>query len=94
MVSNVAADSAQADLFIDLDTYGCMAHDISRIEELFFRGYESTVKVLEENGYQRIMPKENIHFSKKRKKKAAANPEEIFRNTLEKGLSAIRALKK
>lgn len=94
MVSNVAADSAQADLFIELDTYGCMAHDISRIEELFFRGYESTVKALEENGYQRVMPKENIHFPKKRKKKAAVNPEEMFRNTLEKGLSAIRAFGK
>ena len=94
MVSNVAADSAQADLFIDLDTYGCMAHDISRIEELFFRGYESTVKVLDENGYQRVMPKENIHFPKKHKKKAATNPEEMFRATLEKGLSAIRAFGK
>jgi NTE family protein len=94
MVSNVAADSAQADLFIDLDTYGCMAHDLSRIEELFFRGYESTVKALEENGYQRVMSKENIHFPKKRKKKAAVNPEEMFRNTLEKGLSAIRAFGK
>jgi NTE family protein len=94
MVSNVAADAAQADLFIDLDTYGCMAHDLSRIEELFFRGYESTVKALEENGYQRVMPKEDIRFPKKRKKNAANNPEEIFRNTLEKGLSAIRALGK
>ena len=69
MVSNVAADSAQADLFIDLDTYGCMAHDLSRIEELFFRGYDSTVKALEENGYQRVMPKEVIHFPKKKRKK-------------------------
>ena len=72
-----------------------MAHDLSRIEELFFRGYESTVKALEENGYQRVMPKEVIHFPKRsRKKNSANNPEEIFRNTLEKGLSAIRSLKK
>jgi NTE family protein len=94
MVSNVTADADQADLFVELDTYGCMAHDLSRIEELFFRGYESTVKALEENGYQRVMPKENIHFPKKRKKNAANNPEEIFRNTLEKGLTAIRGLGK
>jgi NTE family protein len=94
MVSNVTADAAQADLFVELDTYGCMAHDLSRIEELFFRGYESTVKALEENGYQRVMPKENIRFPKKRKKNAANNPEEIFRNTLEKGLTAIRGLGK
>ena len=95
MVSNEAADSAQADLFVELDTYGCMAHDISRIEELFFRGYESTVKVLEENGYQRVMPKEDIKFHKKnRKKNNAHNSEEVLRNTFEKGLAAIRALGK
>ena len=69
MVPNVAADSAQADLFIDLDTNGCMAYDISKIEELFFRGYESTVKALEENGYQRVLPKEIIKFPKKKRKK-------------------------
>jgi hypothetical protein len=50
MVTNVAADTAQADLCIELDTFGCTAYDMSKIEELFFRGYESTVKVLEENG--------------------------------------------
>jgi len=95
MVSNVAADSALADLFIELDTYGCMAHDISRIEELFFRGYESTVKVLEENGYQRVMPKEAINFPKKRRKKDnLIGSEEVFRNTLAKGLAAIKAIRK
>ncbi len=68
MVSNVAADTAQADLFIELDTYGCTAYDMSKIEDLFFRGYESTVKVLEENGYRRVMPKEAISFPKKKRK--------------------------
>lgn len=95
MVSNVAADSAQADLFINLDTNGCMAHDISKIEELFFRGYESTVKALEENGYQRVLPKEVIEFpKKKRKKDNAGKSEEGFHNTLEKGLAAIKAIEK
>ena len=95
MVSNVAADSAQADLFINLDTNGCMAHDISKIEELFFRGYESTVKALEENGYQRVLPKEVIEFpKKKRKKDNAGKSEEGFYNTLEKGLAAIKAIGK
>lgn len=69
MVSNVAADTAQADLFIELDTYGCTAYDMSKIEELFFRGYDSTVKVLEQNGYQRVLPKEAIEFPKKKRKK-------------------------
>ena len=94
MVSNVAADAAQADLFVELDTCGCMAHDISKIEELFFRGYESTVKVLEENGCQRVMPKETIEFPKKKgKKNIVSNPEEVFRNTIEKGMSAINAIR-
>ena len=41
MVSNVSSDSAQADMFIELDTYGCTAYDMSRIEELIFK---NTVK--------------------------------------------------
>lgn len=65
MVSNTAADSQQADLFIELDTYGCTAVDMAKIEDLFFRGYDSAVKVLEENGYQRVLPKEKIVFPKK-----------------------------
>ena len=65
MVSNTAADSEQADLFIELDTYGCTAVDMAKIEDLFFRGYDSAVKVLEENGYQRVLPKEKIVFPKK-----------------------------
>ena len=69
MKSNVAADTAQADLFIELDTYGCMEYDMSKIENLFFRGYESTVKVLDANGYQRVMPKEAISFPKKKRVK-------------------------
>ena len=69
MVANVPDAAAQSDLFIELDTCGCMAHDISKIEELFSRGYESTVTVLEKNGYQRVMPKESISFPKKKGKK-------------------------
>ena len=95
MTSNVAVDTAQADLFIELDTYGCMAYDMSKIEELFFRGYESTEKVLEENGYQRVMPKEDISFPKKRRMKdSIKNPEIMFRNTIEKGMTAIKAIGK
>ena len=69
MTTNVAADTAQADLFVELDTCGCMAYDMLKIESLFFRGYESTVKVLEAKGYQRVMPKESISFSKKKRVK-------------------------
>lgn len=71
MTTNVAADTAQADLFVELDTCGCMAYDMSKIESLFFRGYESTVKVLEAKGYQRVMPKESISFSKKKRVKGS-----------------------
>lgn len=95
MVSNVAADTAQADLFIELDTYGCTAYDMSKIEDLFFRGYASTVKVLEEHGYQRVLPQEAIEFpTKKHKKDSLKTPEEVFHHTIEKGMAALKAIRK
>lgn len=94
MVATVPDAAAQSDLFIELDTYGCMVHDISKIEELFFRGYDSTVKVLEETGYRRVMPKESIVFPKNTCKKNNVNiPEEVFRFALEKSLSAFKAIR-
>ena len=66
-LSNTIADAREADIFIDLDTEGCTPYDMSRIEDLFFRGYASTVKVLEDNGYARVLPKEDISFPKKKK---------------------------
>lgn len=80
MVSNYAYDVELADMVIKLDTYGCTAYDISRIEEIFFRGYESTVKALEQNGYQRVLPKENIVFPRKKR--------------LSEEISALKAIKK
>ena len=67
-VSNTVADSREADLFVELDTEGCSAYDMTKLETLFFRGYESTVKALEENGYTRVLPREDIQFPKKQKK--------------------------
>ena len=95
MVSNTASDMEKADLFIELDTYGCMAYDMSRIEELFFRGYESTVKVLEANGYQRVLPREKIVFPKKKSQlEELKSHEEVFRNTVKKGVAALKSIKK
>lgn len=94
MVSNVASDTAQADLFIELDTYGCTAYDMSRIEELFFRGYDSAVKVLEEKGYKRVLPREEIVFPKKKRLvEEVENYELVFRNTVKNGVSALKAIK-
>ena len=67
-VSNTVADSRQADLFVELDTEGCTAYDMTKLEELFFRGYASTVKALEENGYARVLPKEEIVFPERKRK--------------------------
>ncbi|MBP5758324.1 MAG: patatin-like phospholipase family protein [Bacteroidales bacterium] len=68
-MSNTIADARSADLAIDLDTSGCTPFDLSKLEELFYRGYNSAVKALEENGYQRISEPEKISFATKRKKK-------------------------
>ena len=95
MVSNNAADKEQADLVVDLDTSGCTAYDISKIEDLFFRGYESTVRVLEEKGYKRVLPKETIIFPKKKNQlDELKNYEQVFKNTVEKGLTALKTLRK
>jgi len=66
MVSNTASDMNLADISIELDTYGCKAYDMSKIEEMFYRGYESTVKVLDEKGFKRVLPKETIVFNRKK----------------------------
>ena len=69
-MSNTIADARQADIFVDLDTEGATATDMSKIEELFFRGYASTVKALEENGYVRVLPREEITFQNKKGKES------------------------
>ena len=95
MVSNNTADKEQADLVVDLDTTGCTAYDISKIEDLFYRGYESTVKVLEDNGYKRVLPEEDIVFPKKKTQlDELKNYEVVFKNTVEKGLAALKSLGK
>lgn len=54
-VSNTVADARNADIYVDLDTKGCNAYDMSKLEKLFFRGYDSTIKVLEKNGFVRLL---------------------------------------
>ena len=66
-VSNTIADSRQADLLVELDTAGCAMYDMTKLKDLFFRGYDCTVKALEENGYTRVYPRENIVFPEKKK---------------------------
>lgn len=65
-VSNTVADARNADIYVDLDTKGCNAYDMSKLEKLFYRGYDSTIKVLEENGFVRQLPKEEITFERRR----------------------------
>lgn len=67
-MSNTIADARQADLFVDLDTEGATAVDMSKIEDLFFRGYASTVAALEGDGYVRVLPREEISFKKEKEK--------------------------
>ena len=66
-MSNTIADARSADLAIDLDTTGCTPFDMSKLEELFFRGYNSAVRALEENGFSRQEKYRAISFEQKKK---------------------------
>ena len=63
-MSNTLADSRLADLYIDLDTSGANAYDMSKLVELFHKGYNSTVAALQADGYSRVLPPETIKFGK------------------------------
>ncbi len=64
-MSNIIDSSKLADTYIELDTSGCGVYDISRISELFFRGYRDACAALEADGYVRIMPPEEIDLPTK-----------------------------
>lgn len=59
-MSNIMADSKLADVYIELDTSGCSVYDMSRISDLFHRGYRDACLALESNGYSRVMAPESI----------------------------------
>jgi hypothetical protein len=44
---------------------------MSKLEELFFRGYQNTINTLETNGYTRLHEPEKIVFKKSNKSKSA-----------------------
>ena len=60
-------DAARADILIDMDTSSYSAYDLKNIETLFFIGYNTAVKVLEENGYRRVMPQQKLEIMRKEK---------------------------
>lgn len=61
-MSNIMADSRLADTYIELNTDGHSVYDIDGISELFHTGYEDACKALEEAGYERQHPAEDIVF--------------------------------
>ena len=65
IASNELADMRLSDIDVKLDTSGCNAYDLGKIEILFKRGYRQTCEMLEEHGARRVLPAEEIVFSKK-----------------------------
>ena len=66
-LSNTMEDAARADLLIDMETSAYSAYDMRNIETLFFIGYNTAVKVLEENGYKRVIPQRKLEIMRKEK---------------------------
>ena len=69
LASNELADMRLSDLDVKLDTSGCNAYDLSKLEILFKRGYRQTCEMLEEQGYRRVLEPETIVFKQKEENK-------------------------
>ena len=72
-LSNVMIEAEKADIFINIDTSDYSVYDLSKVETLFHIGYDTAVKVLEEQGYRRVMPAEKLVFARKPKKPSAVD---------------------
>lgn len=68
LASNEFSDMRLSDIDVKLDTTGCNAYDLSKIELLFNRGYKQTVEMLEGEGYTRILPAEKLVFKQEESK--------------------------
>lgn len=66
-LSNAMEDASKADIVMDIDTSSYSAYDLSNIETLFYKGYDTAVKVLEANEYKRVMPRQELTFLHKEK---------------------------
>lgn len=62
MKSNTLEEAKMSDIFIELDTSPYSPYDLGNIEKLFHLGYEETVRILQERGYERQMPPQPIKF--------------------------------
>lgn len=86
MASNELADMRLSDVDVKLDTSGCNAYDLSKMELLFKRAYRQTCEMLESQGYSRVFAPEQIIFKQKDENKT-----EQFRalNPLKEALAKI-----
>ena len=65
VVEQIVADMRLSDVDVKLDTSGCNAYDLSKMELLFKRGYRQTSEMLESQGYSRVYAPEMIMFKQK-----------------------------
>ncbi len=79
-MSNIIADSLLADTYIELDTSGCGVYDISCITDLFFRGYRDACAALQADGYERVLPAEEIDLPSKEELITAKKKELLSRS--------------
>jgi len=68
--SNAMLDAEIADLFINIDTSAYSVYDLSKVENLFHIGYDTTIEVLEKAGYRRQTEAQQLVFERKVRKKS------------------------
>lgn len=62
LTSNELADARLSDMDVELDTTGANAYDLTKMEMLFFRGYEQTAEMLRQKGWTKVEEPESVVF--------------------------------
>lgn len=88
-MANIIEDARLADTYIDLDTGNFSVYDISNVVKLFHLGYETTCKVLEQNGYTRMMEQREVAFRPVSAGNRALSPFDQYRRSIQKALDRM-----
>lgn len=90
-ISNTLDDARMCDIHIDVNTEEFSSYDLSNIELLFERGYQTAVTALESRGYVRQLPVEEILFTSHTKPTETVSTTTKLKNAVAKKQAELKA---